>query len=83
MLMKLFKLLGLRESTGPLQRLGVVVPTTIRKFLEFIDPQSVLVSLTYNPAPPGQTGVSQADLSLTRAAFNSSRVFRSGKGGGN
>lgn len=38
--MKLFKLFGLSEMTGPLQRLGVVVPTVIRKFLEFIDPQS-------------------------------------------
>lgn len=68
--------------TGALKRLGVVAPVVIRKFLNFIDPQSFSVSLTHNHTPPGHTSVSQADLSPMTATFNALRVLGSGNGGG-
>lgn len=55
--------------TGPLKRLGAIVPRVIRKFLKRIDPQRVLVGLTPASHSFYHTSVNKADLSLTRTAF--------------
>jgi hypothetical protein len=62
---RFFVSVELREMTDLLKRLGVVVPTAMRKFLKFIGPQNFLVSLTLNHTPLGH-----CDPSLMRAVLS-------------
>ena len=55
--------------TGPLKRLGAIVPRVIRKFLKRIDPQRVLVGLTPASHSFYHTSVNKAALFLKSSLF--------------